>query len=60
VSLIAHTTTTHGLKIHARLDRSHYPTGIKVTKDEWAAINLKPDEFHGTWNYTIAPTGVRN
>jgi hypothetical protein len=60
VSLIAHTTTTHGLKIHARLDRCHYPTGVKVTKDEWAALNLKPDEFHGAWNYTIAPTGVRN
>jgi hypothetical protein len=20
-----------------------------------AAINLKPDDFHGDWNYTISP-----
>ena len=60
VNLIAHTTTTNGLKIHARLDRRHYQTGIKVTRDEWAAVNVKPDKFHGGWNYTIAPTGDRN
>src|SRR5215468_954862 len=47
VNLIAHTTTTNGLKIHARLDRRHYQTGIKVTRDEWAAVNVKPDKFHG-------------
>jgi hypothetical protein len=31
VSLIAHTTTRSGLKVHAQLDRHHYPTGVKVT-----------------------------
>ena len=22
---------------------------------EMASLNLKPDSFHGEWNYTIAP-----
>jgi transposase len=60
VSLIAHTKTDNGLQIHARLDRRHYQTGIKVTKDDLAAVHLTPAKFHGNWNYTIAPTGVRN
>jgi hypothetical protein len=60
VNLIAHTSTTNGLKVRARIDRHHYPTGIKVTKDEWAAVHLTPAKFHGDWNYTIAPTATEN
>jgi hypothetical protein len=60
VNLIAHTTTTNGLKLRARLDRRYYQTGIKVTKDELASVHMTPAKFHGDWNYTIAPTGVRN
>ena len=58
VNLIAHTTTANGLKVHARLDRHYYQTGIKVTKDEFAAVHLTPAKFHGNWNYTIAPIGI--
>jgi hypothetical protein len=32
-----------------------YPTGLKVTDDELAALNLLRDPFHGEWNYTIKP-----
>jgi len=39
------------LKIRAELDRGHYPTGIKITDAELASLNLKPDNFHGDWNY---------
>jgi transposase len=60
VSLIAHTSTTGGLKVNARLDRRHYPTGIKVTEDDLAAVHITPAKFHGNWNYTIAPTGAKN
>src|SRR5262249_22149248 len=60
VGLIAHTSTAGGLKVNARLDRRHYPTGIKVTEDELAAVHITPAKFHGSWNYTIAPTGVKN
>jgi Rhodopirellula transposase DDE domain len=58
VNLIAHTSTSNGLKVRARINRRHYPTGIKVTKDELAAVHLMPARFHGNWNYTIVPTGV--
>ena len=53
VNLIANTTTTAGLKIRAELDRGKYPTGIKITDARLASLNLKQDNFHGDWNYTV-------
>jgi hypothetical protein len=55
VNLIANTTTRAGLRIRAELDRGTYPTGIKITDAELASLNLEPDNFHGDWNYSIAP-----
>ncbi len=55
VNLIANTTTSTGLKVHAGLDTNVYPTGVKVSDGELAALNLSPDAFHGEWNYTIRP-----
>jgi len=55
VNLIANTTTKQGLKVRARLDRNVYPSGLKVTDQELAAVSLKPDKFHGEWNYSIYP-----
>jgi hypothetical protein len=55
INLIANTSTAQGLKIHAELDPGAYPTGIKVSDKELAAINLKPAPFHGDWNYCIVP-----
>lgn len=55
VNLIARTTTTTGLKVSCRLDRRRYPTGREVSAEEWAGINLRPDKFHGDWNYEIRP-----
>ncbi|MEO7591151.1 MAG: ISAzo13 family transposase [Byssovorax sp.] len=60
VNLIAHTSTSNGLSVHARLDRRCYPTGIKVTDNELAAVRMKPAKFHGAWNYTITPRGLGN
>jgi len=56
INLIAATTTQKGLTIQAELDQGRYPTGVKVSDDELAMVNLKPDEFHGDWNYRILPT----
>ena len=56
VQLIGHTTTRTGLSIRAELDAQSYPTGIKVTDAELAAVQLKPAAFHGEWNYSILPT----
>jgi hypothetical protein len=55
VSLIAATTTKAGLKVRAALDTNTYPTGIKVSDEELAHVNLKAAEFHGEWNYKILP-----
>ena len=56
VNLIAATTTTTGLRVRARLDTTRYPSGLKVSRDALAAVHLRPDPFHGDWNYTILPT----
>ena len=39
--------------VSACLDDGVYPTGVKVTDDELAAVPLFPHDFHGEWNYMI-------
>ncbi len=53
VELIAGTTTTKGLKVHADLDERHYPRGVKVNDKELAAVPLSRHDWHGDWNYTV-------
>lgn len=55
VQLIAHTTTTTGLKVRANADHKKYPTGKKVSDAEMRSFNLIKNDFHGEWNYTIKP-----
>lgn len=55
VDLIGHTTTAKGLKIRAEIDASLYPKGQVVSDEALQRVQLKPDEFHGEWNYAIAP-----
>jgi hypothetical protein len=55
VELICHTTTQTGLTVQAAVDDGEYPTGIKVSAEEVASVNLVPDRFHGEWNYLITP-----
>jgi len=55
VNLIANTKTKQGLKVRAKLDTNQYPSGIKITDEEMAAVLLKPEKFHGEWNYNILP-----
>ena len=55
VNLIGSVTTAQGLRVKAGLDENTYEAGIKVSNAELAAIDLKPDEFHGEWNYHIKP-----
>lgn len=53
VGLIAGTTTAKGLKVNCRLDRRRYQPGRKITPEQMASIHLKPERFHGEWNYVI-------
>lgn len=55
LELISHTTTQQGLTVTAVKDAQTYPTGLKVTDDELAALQLVRAPFHGEWNYTIQP-----
>jgi hypothetical protein len=55
VKLIANTRTTAGLTVRCILDQRRYPKEVKITDDQMAAIRLRPDSFHGDWNYSIAP-----
>jgi hypothetical protein len=59
IHLIANTTTAQGLKIKAQLDSGTYPTGLKVSDQQFAAVNLHPASFHGEWNYAILPASRR-
>lgn len=55
VSLISNTRSSKGLRIVCMEDRNDYALGTVVTDEELAAINIQKDEFHGDWNYSIAP-----
>ncbi len=55
VDLISNTRTAKGLTIKARLTQKTYPTGVEISAAEMATLNLKPDAFHGDWNYSLLP-----
>jgi len=59
IELISATTTTSGLTIRAEEDLNYYETGTKVSDAELAAVPLTRHDFHGDWNYTIAPSNSR-
>jgi len=56
VDLIAATTTKTGLKVYCELDTNSYPKGIVVSNDEMKSLNIQRADFHGEWNYIIAPS----
>jgi transposase len=53
IELISATTTATGLTTQAGYDPNWYPTKVKITNKQLAAVPLDPHEFHGEWNYTI-------
>ena len=55
VNLIANTRTSTGLTVDCQIDDTLYGTGVKVSEEEMAMLNLNREEFHGEWNYSIAP-----
>lgn len=54
VSLIENTINGTGLRIKAKLGMKRYPKGIKVTDEEFSAINIDKNKSHGKWNYADA------
>jgi hypothetical protein len=57
VRLIGSTSTSQGLEVHAWLDEKDYEKGRKIAAAEFGEIYIKPNEFHGEWNYEIHPRG---
>ena len=55
VELIANTSTSAGLRVKAKLDNREYPKGTKVTKEQMSLLKLRPESFHGEWNYELRP-----
>jgi transposase len=50
---IAATTTRAGLRVHAGLDTSCYPTGEAISDARMAALAITRHDWHGEWNYTL-------
>ena len=57
IELMGATTTRTGLTVHAEADTNSCRRGIKISDAQMAALapQLKPDKFHGEWNYTLKP-----
>jgi transposase len=55
INSIAATTTRTGLTVQADLDDGTYPTGVKVSNAQMAALPISRHPFHGDWNYTLHP-----
>jgi len=55
VNLIAGTKTKKGLKVACEIDTNIYETGIEISDEQFATINIYPNVFHGEWNYSISP-----
>jgi hypothetical protein len=55
VELIGHTRTVTGLRVHAKLDKRRYRTGVVVSRAEMKQLELHRHTFHGDWNYELRP-----
>jgi Rhodopirellula transposase DDE domain len=55
VGFIRDTTSSTGLRCRAALDTTHYPTRVKITKEQKRSIRIKRSKVLPQWNYTIYP-----
>ena len=53
VELIGSTTTKQGLKVKCVLDEKEYPTGIKVSEDDYNKVDIERIDPMPDWNYII-------
>ena len=57
VNTIAATRTRTGLHVEAELDPGTYPLGVSVSAERMSTLPIAAHAVHGTWNYTIRPSG---
>ena len=55
VKFIRTTRSEQGFECQARLDRTIYPTKVKLSPEERAQIDCRPHRLYPQWNYTIRP-----
>jgi len=48
------------LTVKAKLDEKIYPTGVKISDEDFEKINIKRNNFHSDWNYIIYPNWYFN
>jgi Rhodopirellula transposase DDE domain len=60
VNMISATKTNQGLRIKAVLDRRHYETGVKISKEQMKTLNLQPHQQNPAWNYSLLPRTARS
>ena len=53
IDLIGSTTTQRGLTVKCVLDENEYPTGIKVSDEDYFRINIERIDPMTEWNYII-------
>ena len=56
LNILNATTTQKGLVVKAALCETQYSTGIKVSDEQMASLNLLKHDTLSQWNYTITPT----
>ncbi|MGH2877636.1 MAG: ISAzo13-like element transposase-related protein [Solirubrobacteraceae bacterium] len=44
------------MKVYAQLDDRHYDKAFDVTDTQLDTVNITRHEFHGEWNYIVAPS----
>jgi Rhodopirellula transposase DDE domain len=54
VELISGTMTKTGLTVQSDYDPNWYPSGVRISDRDYADIPLRPHDWHGEWNYSIA------
>jgi hypothetical protein len=55
VRLISREATVRTMALGLRLDHSPFPAPAAPAEDELKSVVIYPAEFHGEWNYSIAP-----
>jgi hypothetical protein len=59
VNLIGNTSTSQGLTVRCAVDDTKYEKGIKLTDADLVGVQLKPQDWHGEWNYTVNKRTIR-
>ena len=55
LNYIATTSTRTGLRVTSRLNARQYETGIRITDEQMAALNITANQHIPKWNHPLSP-----